>query len=304
MFQEVTGRLGSQTKQARRMGSYISIPLPSRAFYAVPMVAMTKVTSIVFFFLAALCPVVSNATPLPSLQEIIAKTLAHDDAQQQLLQSMQYDQTANIDQLDGHDKVTRHEVLHMIVRPGGNPPTQIISFSGDNIPSDPDQAEAQAQGRDVESNKQTFTLGALVNRFTITLVGEDLLAGQPTYEIAFAPKPDQPYHDDTEKVVNQLQGHMWISARTYNVLRTEASVARPVSVAWFLASVPKLNFHYSTSDTDVGFAASQVLITLQVNALFVGFHERQIIDMTNFIPRLPAGVTAAKAPGEATGARP
>jgi hypothetical protein len=139
----------------------------------------------------------------------------------------------------------------------------------------------------VESNKQTFTLRDLVDRFTIVLAGEDQIAGQPTYVLAFTPKPNQPYHDETEKVVNQLQGHMWISARTYNVLRTEASLVHPVSIAWFLARIPTLDFHYSTQDTDAGFAASQVQITLQVDAFFVGFHERQTIDMTNFRPRFP-----------------
>ena len=205
---------------------------------------------------------------------------------------MQYDQTAAIDQLDDRDKVTRHEVLHMIIRPGANPSAQIVSFTGDNIPSNSDQAEAEAKGRDVEDNKRTFALRALVNRFTITLEGEDQIAGQETYVLAFTPKPNQPYHDETEKVVNQLQGHMWISARTYNVLQTKAILAHPVSIAWFLARIPTLDFDYSTSDIAVGFAASRVQITLQVNALFVGFHERQTIDMTNFLQRPPAGVTA------------
>jgi len=265
---------------------------------------MNKMTSFCFFLLAGLCPLISHAAPLPSLQKIIETTLANDDAHQKALQSMQYDQTAEIDQLDDHDKITRHEVLKMIIRPGGNPSMQIVSFTGDNIPSNPDQAEAQAEGRDVEGNKQNFTLRALVNRFTITLIGADQIAGQPTYELAFTPKPDQPYHDETEKVVNQLQGHMWISQRTYNVLRTEASLAHPVSIAWFLARIPTLDFHYSTSDTEVGFAASRVEITLQVNALFVGFHERQSIDMTNFVPRLPTAMSTEKSLGELIAVRP
>lgn len=265
---------------------------------------MNRVTSFCFLFLAGLCPLISHAAPTPPLQKIIDNTLAHDDAQQQALQSMQYDQTADVDQLDGDGKVTHHEALSMIIRPGANPSMQFVSVTGDNIPSNPDQAEAQAKGRDVEDNKQTFTLRSLVNRFMIALAGEDRIAGQPTYVLAFTPKPNQPYHDETEKVVNQLQGHMWISARTYNVLRTEAGLAHPVSVAWFLARIPTLDFHYSTQDTVVGFAASQVQITLQVDALFVGFHERQTIDMTNFRPRDPGGVTSEKASGAVSVSRP
>jgi hypothetical protein len=258
---------------------------------------MPRLIWFLFFPLAGLGPLPGHAaiTPpsavAPTLQKIIENTLARDDLQQQALQSTQYDQTASIDQLDDSGKVTQHEVLRMIIRPGANPSMQIVSVQGDNIPTNPDDAEAQAKGRDVEGNKQTFTLRMLVNRFNITLAGEDKIAGQPAYVIAFAPKPNQPYHDETEKVVNQLQGHMWISAQTYNVLQTEAGLARPVSIAWFLAKIPTLDFHYSAPDINTGFAPCQIQITLQVNALFVGFHERQTIEMMNFRPR-PAEVIA------------
>ena len=238
-----------------------------------------------FFLLAGLVPFAVHAEPAPVLQTIVDRTLAHSDAQQQALQSMQYDQTAAVDQLDDSDKTVQHEVLHMIVSPGANPSMQIVSVTGDNAPATPDQAAVQAKARDVEDNKQTFTLRALVNRFTLALAGEDQIAGQPTYVLAFTPKPGQPYQDETEKVVNQLQGRIWISARTYTVLRIEARLSHPVSVAWFLARIPTLDFHYSTQDSDAGFTPSQVGITLEVDALFVGFHERQTIDMMNFRPR-------------------
>ena len=221
----------------------------------------------------------------PPLATIIAKTLAQADAQQKALQSMQYDQVATVEQLDDSNKTTKHEILQMIIRPGGHPSMQVVSAKGDNLPSNPD--EAKAQGRDVEGNKQTFTLRELVDRFALALVGRDRIDGQPAYVIAFTPKPDQPYHDDTEKVVNQLQGRMWISARTYNVLQTEATLAHPVSVAWFLARIPMLDFQYHMpSDTPAGIAPCQVKITLEVKAFFVGYHVRQTIDMTNFRARL------------------
>jgi hypothetical protein len=245
------------------------------------------------FLLGGLLPFAAHAQPLPPLQTIVDRTLAHSDAQIQALQSMQYDQTAAVDQLDANDKTVQHEVLHMIVSPGANPSMQIVSVTGDNVPATPDQTEVQAKARDVEDNKQTFTLRALVNRFTLALADEDQVAGQPTYVLAFTPKPGQPYHDETEKVVNQLQGRIWISARTYNVLRIEARLVHPVSVAWFLARIPTLDFHYSSQDTDTGFAPSQVGITLEVDALFVGFHERQTIDMMNFRPRPPKPTAAA-----------
>jgi hypothetical protein len=246
---------------------------------------MGPLPSLLILYLVALCPFMGRAATAPSLQDIIDNTLAHDDARQKALQSMQYDQTAAVDQLEDSGKVVRHEVLRMIIRPGTPSPIQIVSVTGDNAPNDPSQADAQAKSRDVEDNKQNFTLRTLVSRFIITLAGQDQIAGNPAYVLAFTPKPNQPYHDETEEVINQLKGRIWISTVTYNVLQTEASLVHPVSIAWFLASVPTLDFHYSTQDANADFSPSQVRITLKVNAPFVGFHERQTIDMANFRPR-------------------
>jgi len=227
----------------------------------------------------------------PSVREIIAKTLAHDDARQRALQAMQYDQTAEIDQLDSQERVTRHDVMAMVVSPDSHPPMKITSVSGDNAPPLSDHAAVQGMADDVEGNKATFTLHDLADRFIITHEGDDVIDGVPVYLLTFSPKPGQPWHDDTEKVVNQLCGHVWISQRTYNVLRTEATLTHPVRVAWFLAKVPTLRFEYRMHDSESGFANSQERITLEVRALFVGYHERQVIRMSGF--RRTTGPNAA-----------
>ncbi len=227
----------------------------------------------------------ARAETAPPLQKIVERAVAHDDARQKTLQTMQYSQTANLDELDPNGKVTKHETLEMVIYPGGNPSMKVVSVKGDHLPADPDQAEAQSKGRDVEGNKDNFTLHALVDRFNLSLDGESELAGRRTYVIAFSPKPNQPYKDETEKVVNQLHGKIWVSVDTYDVLQTEASLAQPVSVAWFFATIPKLDFHYSRLDQSKEFTPCQVQITLDVQAFFVGFHERQTIDMKDFKPR-------------------
>jgi len=233
-----------------------------------------------------LLPGISTAKPgTPSLKEIVDHTVAHDDLRQKMLQSMQYEQTANIDELDDKDAVKKHETLEMIIYPGGTPPMKIVSVKGDHIPSDPDQAEAQSKGRDVEDNKHDFSLRTLVDRFNLTLEGETTVRGHQAYVIAFMPKPDQPYHDQTEKIVNRLHGKIWVSTDTYDVLQTEASLAEPVSVAWFIAKISKLEFRYNRPDIAKDFSPCQVLVTVQVRAPFFGFYERQTVDMKNFLPR-------------------
>ena len=229
----------------------------------------------------------------PSAREIIASAVTNDDARQHALQAMQYDQTATIDQLDGRERVTRHDVLAMVVSPGGHPPLRITAVSGDRAPALGDHAAVQGMADDVEGAKATFTLHDLAGRFAITREGDDVLAGTPVDVFIFAPKPGQPWRDDTEKVVDQLRGRVWISKRTHNVLRIEAALAHPVRVAWFLAHVPTLTFDYRTRDSDSGFADAQERITLEVDAPFVGYHERQVIRMSNFRAR-PVAPAAAR----------
>jgi len=211
--------------------------------------------------------------------------VAHDDERQQKLKSMQYDQTGNLDQLDDDGKIAKHETLEMVIYPGGNPSMKIVSVKGDHIASNPDQAEAQAKGRDVEDNKDNFSLHMLVDRFKLSLDGVTELAGHRAYVIDFEPKPNQPYKDETEKIVNQLHGRIWVSSDSYDVLQTDASLAHPVSVAWFFASIPKLDFHYSRLDQSREFTPCQVKITLEVHAFVVSFNQRQTVDMRNFRSR-------------------
>jgi hypothetical protein len=225
---------------------------------------------------------VARADDAPAL---IAKTLARDDARQQALRTMQYDQAAAIDQLDRHELVTRHVVLSMTMKPGATPPWEATAVTGDHPPALADRAGIKALADDVEGNKATFTLHDLASRFIIAREADAVIDGTPAYVLAFKPRPGQPYRDDTEKVVNQLAGRAWISAATFTVLRIEADLPHPVRVAWFFARVPVLRFEYRTRDSVSGFAPAREKITLEVDAPFVGYHERQIIDMTGFRAR-------------------
>ena len=85
----------------------------------------------------------------------------------------------------------------------------------------------------------------IAERFTITLAGMDTCEGQATYVLAFAPKANQGYRDQTEKVLNQLQGKMWISTTDYSVLKTDASLAQPVAIVW---SWPRFRSSISTTN--------------------------------------------------------
>jgi outer membrane lipoprotein-sorting protein len=222
---------------------------------------------------------------VPSLATIIQQVIARDDANQKTLQSMEYHQTLKTERLDETGHVMKQQELNMLVRPGASPEIQVLSEKGDDLPSDPDQAALKAQGKAAQTKKINFSLKDMANRFNISLAGTDTFEGQPVYVVAFEPKPNQPYRDQTEKVLNDLQGKMWVSTKDYSVLKTEANLAEPVEVAWIFASITTLNFHYELNNISGGMGPAWIQTSVQLDAPFISIRQRMTVTMTQFVPR-------------------
>jgi hypothetical protein len=220
--------------------------------------------------------------PAPPLATIIERVVAQDEATRKALQSMQYEQTNLTQQLDAKNQVTRQEEERLIVRPGAPQEIQVVDVKGDHLPSDPDEAMQQAKGKEMERRKHDFSLRILITRFNIALAGTGNYLGQPAYILAFEPRPGQPYRDQTEKVLNQLHGQMWVSTRDYVILKTEATLVRPVSVAWIFARISTLDFHYELRSATSDFGPAWLQFAVEVDAPFIVIRQRQTVDMTHF----------------------
>jgi hypothetical protein len=240
--------------------------------------------AVLLAFLAA--PIsASGADSSPPLSDLIARVVARDAANQKALQAMEYHEVVSTERLDARGKITGQEELRMIVRPGAAQEVQVLSAKGDNLPSDMDEAAQQARGQEAQKKKMNFALKDMVGRFEVTEQGMGQLMGQPVYILGFEPKADQAYRDETEKVLNHLHGRMWISTQDYSVLKTEASLAQPVDVAWIFAQVSALNFHYELNNTSGGMGPSRIEVSVAVDAPFIAIRQRMTVDMTDFRPR-------------------
>jgi hypothetical protein len=222
----------------------------------------------------------------PPLATIIQNVVARDEANQKALQSMQYHEALRTERLDDQGRVVKREELRMIVRPGARVETEVLSEKGDDLPVDPDQASLQAKGKEAQKQNVNFALKDMVSRFHVTFAGSATFAGQPVYVLAFEPRPNQPYRDQTEKVLNHLHGRLWVSTRDYNVLQTEATLAQPVELAWIFAEVTDLNFRYVLNNTTGGMGPSRIETTVKVHVPFLNiFHQHTLIDLAQFQPR-------------------
>jgi hypothetical protein len=243
------------------------------------------------FLFGALALILSSVScaiavePTPSLATIIQRTVERDDENQKILKTMEYPQMLKTQRLDDNGQVSQQQELHMIIRPGATQEVQVLLAKGDNLPSDPDQAAQQAQGKAAQVKKMDFSLKDMANRFNVSLVGMNTFEGVPVYVVAFEPKPNQPFRDQTEKVLDQLKGRIWIDASDYMVLKTEANLAAPVEVAWVFAEITEVNFHYELHNTTGGLGPASITTSVKLDAPFITFRQRMIVEMGEVTPR-------------------
>lgn len=239
-------------------------------------------------------PSAGATAPTPPIASILQAVIARDALTQQQLKAMQYREHIVTERLDAQGKVTQRQDMQLIVRPGGDPELQVVSTHGQNLPSNPDEAMAQARKQQAQQRQQSFDLKSVSSRFNLTLQGRSSELGADAYVIAFEPKPNQPYHSETEKVLNQLHGRIWIRASDDIILRTEASLLHPVQVAWIFASVSSLDFHYELPVGGSVYGPAWLETSVRVNAPLLSIAQRQRIDMTDFRPRTAAPVPAGR----------
>jgi hypothetical protein len=80
-------------------------------------------------------------------------------------------------------------------------------------------------------------LEQLIKAFNFTLVGQQEMEGYSVYVLNAVPRPDyQPPNMEAE-VLKGMQGTLWIDQKTYQWVRVEARVMRPVWIEGFVAKV-------------------------------------------------------------------
>src|SRR5215471_15537328 len=75
------------------------------------------------------------------------------------------------------------------------------------------------------------------NAFDFKLLGQQKKGSRDTYVLEAMPRPGyQPVNTETE-VLTGMQGKLWIDKKSFEWVRVEAQVVRPVTIEGFLARV-------------------------------------------------------------------
>jgi hypothetical protein len=153
-----------------------------------------------------------------------------------------------------------------------------------STPGDPER-EAQKT-----SKEEPFELLKIIDHYTYTLEGEETVDGVDCYKIGFTPKPDMPYANREEKVLNNVSGHIWAAKNDYSLIKNEGSLMSPVSVAWIFASLREMEFHFDAMRMPNGdYGPGRLQYRYLVGIPFTQLHERDTRVMSNYRPAGTAG---------------
>jgi hypothetical protein len=214
-------------------------------------------------------------------EEIVNRIGARDKQLVERRKAFDYDIAITREKLNSDNSVSSTEHDSSIVVGGRGPGYGTRTMSED--PND----EARKT-----SKEEPFELLKIVDHYNYTLEGIETVDGVECYKIAFTPKPNMPYDNREEKVLNNVAGHIWASTQDFSLIKNEGSLLRPVSVAWIFASLHEMQFHFDAKRMPNGdYGPGRLQYQYLVSIPFMDLHERDTRLMSNY---RSSGSTAKK----------
>jgi len=209
---------------------------------------------------------------LPSGEDLVRKVAVRDKELVERRRAFDYDIAITRDKLKDDDSVASSE-------------TETVTMRGNISPnyhtrSDKPEDEAKQQSRE-----EPFELLKIIDHYTYTVEGEETVDGVDCWRIHFVPKPDMPYDNREERVLNNTSGYIWASKADYSLIRNQGSLMHPVSVAWIFATLEKMSFRFDAVRMPNGdYGPGRLQYSYLVDIPFFDMHERDTRAMSNYRP--------------------
>lgn len=114
-------------------------------------------------------------------------------------------------------------------------------------------------------------LEEMVNAFRFDMAGEARVDGRDCWVLEAQPRPDYDPPDHEGRVLDAMKGKLWIDKASYQWVRVQAEVVRPVSFYGFLAKVgPGTEFYLEQEPVASGIWLPKVF-NVRVQATALGF---------------------------------
>ena len=225
------------------------------------------------FWMLVAGSIVLRADPPPSGEDLIRKIAARDKELVEHRRAFDYDVAITREKLNDDGSVASSETETVTMR--GN-----VSPSYQTRDGDKDKPEEEAKQ---QSREEPFELLKIIDHYTYTVEGEETVDGVDCWRIHFVPKPDMPYDNREEKVLNNTSGYIWASKADYSLIRNQGSLMHPVSVAWVFATLEKMSFRFDATPMPNGdYGPGKLVYSYYVDTIFFDMRERDTRKMSNY----------------------
>jgi hypothetical protein len=111
--------------------------------------------------------------------------------------------------------------------------------------------------------------------------------GRDCWVVGYRPKAGTFANSRDEKVINALQGQLWIDKETFSILRCEGKTVEPVRVA-LIATLDPVEFSYQGKRLANGEVVPRFFdVSMTLKAPFFSARQRQFCTLSNF--HMPQG---------------
>ena len=165
--------------------------------------------------------------------------------------SSEYDNSETDKMADGTTKTYSVQMLY------GSPYEELIAINGEPLSSgkqeqesdklrreearrkheSPQQHARRVAGFRAEQKQENRFLAEFTKAFDFKIAGEEELDHHQVYVLEATPRPGYHPPDRDTQALKGMRGKMWIDKETYQWVKVEAEVTRPVSIMGFVATV-------------------------------------------------------------------
>jgi hypothetical protein len=194
----------------------------------------------------AVRPAIAGAKP--SVDEIIQHSVEANDRD--------WDADPHYDYSE-RDRVGSGSKTYAVTFIAGTPYQRLIAIDGKPLPpaqaaeeenklkdvtakrlaESPDQKSQRIAKYDADRKRDHAMLAQLTKAFDFRLVGEQMLAGHNVYVLLATPRAGYHPPDRDTQVLPGMRGKLWIEQASFQWVKVEAHVIRPVAIEGFLARV-------------------------------------------------------------------
>lgn len=135
----------------------------------------------------------------------------------------------------------------------------------------------------VDVYRESISMEDLADKYTFKLKGQETIGGRECHLIEFTPKEKVKTRGRTEKVMAHMGGRLWIDTQEYALVKCQSRLLKPLSIAWFFATLRELELEYQAQKLSQGVWMPKSLNLKFTTRTFVSVSiKRQKATMSDF----------------------